>query len=62
MDKMSQKYRFIQINLHHSKDAITLLCQILHTGETRYGTYLGMLGLRGMKKEIMQSNEDNVFC
>ena len=27
MDKMSQKYRFIQINLHHSTAAIALLCQ-----------------------------------
>jgi len=34
MDKMSQKYKFIQINLHHSKPATALLCQKLSTAET----------------------------
>jgi len=34
MDKMSQKYKFIQINVHHNKAAIALLCQKLPTGET----------------------------
>jgi hypothetical protein len=34
MDKMSQKYKFIQINLHHIKAVNSLLCQKLPTGET----------------------------
>jgi hypothetical protein len=43
---MSQKCKFIQINLHHSEAAMALLCPTLATGKT----YSGTLGLWGSNK------------
>jgi len=41
MDKMSQKYKFIQINLHLSKAATALLCQKLPIGVTNIALIQG---------------------